>query len=346
MAKPKILFIKTGGTICQKPNDQGVLEPSPEDYLQTVNGLENLAQVDVVDVGLLDSTDMGTSERAKMAETIFDVRKEYDGFVVAHGTDTMVETAAALTYMLKGFRKPIVLTGSQKPAWVGGSDAQNNVYYAVQTATRDIGETVICFGDFVLRGTRAKKVDEEGWNAFNTPGLAPLGKRTSLEAGIALEDHRIKRGDNSRDASLFTGFETGIFNYDHTSGSSVVGALESVVDNPEIKGILMGGFGAGNIPTNLLPLIRRATSQGKPVAVYTKCLKGAADMAVYAVGSAALDAGAIPAGDMTPEALGQKLMYALGLAEGSIDFSKRIEFVKKIISHPIGKDITVTELRK
>src|SRR3989344_6255786 len=201
MTKPKVLLIKTGGTIGQKPNAQGILEPSADEYIPKVEGLDDLAEITVKDLGNIDSTNMETNlrltdptqaektrDRADVARAIYDNAFNYDGFVVAHGTDTMAETAAALTYMLSDFRKPIVLTGSQRSMWVYRSDGPNNIYTAVQAATKDIGEVVIAFGNFVLRGCRARKFDEEGYDAFDTPGLQPLGKLTALTEGIRLAD--------------------------------------------------------------------------------------------------------------------------------------------------------------
>ncbi len=354
MVKSRILLIKTGGTIAQKPDVNGVLNVSSADYLIKVGGLRDLANVDVKDVGSIDSTDMETNlrfensgdkgkDRAAIAGEIYKNASKYDGFVVVHGTDTMVETAAALTYMLPNFRKPIVLTGSQRSAWVPRSDGPNNVFTAVQTATKDLGEVAVVFGNYVLRGTRAKKIDEEGFDAFHSPGVEPIGKVIALEEGVRLAPHAIKR--KKFRPKLFTDFDTRVFNYDHVSGATIDGVLNDIAKGNEVQGILMGGFGAGNIPSRLLGFIKTAKENYKPVYVYTKCDIGAADMGLYAVGAAPLQAGAIPAGDMTPEALGQKLMCALGIGR-KFKGQKRLDFIESLIRTPFNGDITVTEARK
>ncbi len=353
--KPKILFIKTGGTIGQKPDADGILRPSADEYIQEVKGLEDLADIEVRDLGNIDSTNMETKlalteaqklkDRSDVAKLIYDNAFSFDGFVVAHGTDTMAETASALTYMLPDLKKPIVLTGSQRSIWVPRSDAQNNVYSAVQTATKDFGEVVIAFGNYVVRGSRARKVDEEGYDAFMTPGVEPVGKLTALSEGIRLAEHRVRRGDF--DPRIFTEFDTKIFHYKHVSGATVDDVLMDVVRHNNVHGVLMSGFGAGNIPDRLLPIIRSANEQGKPVFVYTSCDTGAADMGIYSVGAAPLEAGAKPAGDMTLEALGQKLMYAIGRASSEgLSGKAKLRFVESIVKRPYNGDITVTERRK
>lgn len=358
MVKPKVLFIKTGGTIGQKPNAQGILEPSADEYINKVDCLDDLAEITVKDLGNIDSTNMETNlrltdptqaektkDRAAVAQVIYANAFQYDGFVVVHGTDTMAESAAALTYMLPDLRKPIVLTGSQRSIWVPRSDGQNNLYTAVQAATKDLGEVVIAFGNYVVRGTRARKVDEEGYDAFMTPGVEPLGKLTSLSEGIRLREHRVRRGDF--DPRIFTDFDTKIFHYKHISGATVDDVLLHVAAHENVHGLLLSGFGAGNIPNRLLPVIRLARQAGKPVFVYTSCDTGAADMGIYSVGAAPLEAGAKPAGDMTLEAVGQKLMYAIGRAvsEG-LQGDEKLSFVESIIRKQYNGDIMVTEMRR
>jgi len=226
--KSKVLLIKTGGTIAQKPDAEGIMRPSEEEYIDRIVGLDDLADISIMDLGNIDSTNMETNlkltdptaaeknkDRSNIARVIYDNCFKYDGFVVAHGTDTMAESAAALTYMLPDLRKPIVLTGSQRSIWLPRSDGQNNLYTAVQAATKDFGEVLISFGNYLVRGTRARKIDEEGYDAFDSPGVQPLGTLTSLSESIRLKDHRVKRGDF--DPRIFTDFETRIFHYSHLS---------------------------------------------------------------------------------------------------------------------------------
>jgi len=353
----RVLVIKTGGTVAQKPDEDGVLRPCPDEYLDKVEGISNIADITSIDLGNIDSTNMETNlgyvtsvkddlkDRTDIARAIYDGAFEYDGFVVVHGTDTMAETAAALTYMLPGFRKPIVLTGAQRPIWVPRSDAPNNLYTAIQAATMDLGEVVIAFGNYIIRGTRARKVDEEGYDAFFSAGVAPLGKTTALSSGIRLATHRVRREDF--DPKIFTNFDTRIFHYAHLSGATVDDVLLNVARSEKVQGVLMGGFGAGNIPDRLIPFIRQVIESWKPVFVYTTCDTGAADMGIYSVGSAPLEAGAKPSGDMTLEAMGQKLMYALGRAnEEGLTKDDKLKFVSSIIKTTYNGDITVTERRK
>ena len=61
---------------------------------------------------LIESSSMDINGWIKIAKTIEDNYKDYDGFVVLHGTDTMAYTASALSFMLENLNKTVVLTGS------------------------------------------------------------------------------------------------------------------------------------------------------------------------------------------------------------------------------------------
>lgn len=328
-------MIQTGGTLGQEKGQDGVYRPSDKDYLDKVPEIHQLADITVERPANIDSTNMETTHRAMLAKKIYENYNKYDGFVIVHGTDTMADTASALNYMIQKLGKPVVLTGSQISIFEPESDAPKNLYNAVKTATMDIGEVVITFGDKIVRGNRAIKEDEKGFNAFSSPRVPPVGK-IGLE--ITLENHRIRRYEGK--PKLFTEFDTGIEFYQQTSGSQSK-VLTKYADDDSIEGLVIGGFGAGNIQGRLIPSIERIIESGKPVVVTTICPLGSAEMGIYEVGSTPLKAGAISAIDMTREAATQKLMYALGLANKiTRDTKEKISIVKEIIHQEYAGDIS------
>lgn len=340
MAKSKVLMIHTGGTVSQERGEDGIFRPSQKDYLDKLPPIDDLADITFERTADIDSTNMETHHRAMLAQIIFDNHLKYDGFVIVHGTDTMADSAAALNYMLQNLGKPIVFTGSQKSIFESASDAPNNLYHAVKTATIDLGEIVIAFGDKVVRGNRAVKISEQGVNAFDSPKVSPIGE---IAIDVIPAEHRIKRYNG--DPVLFKDFDTNIEFYHQSSGTSTQ-IFERYVRDEKIHGIVIGAFGAGNIQNRILPYIKLATEAEKPVLVVTNCLLGAADMGIYAVGSAPLKAGAISAGDMTMEAAIQKLMYAVGRAnKSSHGDAEKLEFVRSLIHREYAKDITITQSR-
>jgi L-asparaginase len=96
--------------------------------------------------------------------------------VVLHGTDTMAYTASALPFMLQGLQKPVILTGAQIPLCKVRNDARENLVTALLIAANfKIPEVCLCFGDKLLRGNRAVKVDADSLDAFESPNFPALG---------------------------------------------------------------------------------------------------------------------------------------------------------------------------
>lgn len=126
--RKNILLIATGGTIASKKSDNG-LKPqiSPEELMQYIPQVKDICDFHVVQLLNLDSSNMEPEHWKMMVHTIHENYEKYDGFVIAHGTDTMAYTAAALSYMIQNSKKPIVITGAQKPIDLEITDAKSNL---------------------------------------------------------------------------------------------------------------------------------------------------------------------------------------------------------------------------
>ncbi len=112
------------------------------------------------------------------------------------------------------------------------------------------------------------------------------------------------------------------------------GTILSII-NSGYKAIFIEGYGAGNVPAgdySIIPEIREATNKGISVVIGTQCIFGEVDLSSYEAGKLALEVGAIPVYDMTPEAAITKLMWALGK-------TKNINKIKKIMHTDIAGEI-------
>jgi L-asparaginase len=331
----KVLIIDTGGTISQKPDSSGILKPSVTEYIDQVPNIEKLADLSFCNMERIDSTNMTTEYRGAIAGEIYKRHHEFDGFVILHGTDTMADTACALTYMIQNLGKPIVITGAQLPIFSPGPDGINNLYYSVEAATRDLGETVICFGDRIMRGSRAVKENTHGFNAFSSPRLTPIGE---LGVTLRLLDHRIKRFKGN--PVLFTDFDTDIIALRQTSGSTA-NVLEHLLE-ANLSGLVIGGFGTGNIQSRLIDSMKKFSKKGIPMVIATVCHKGSTMLRQYSVGQAAAEAGAIEAKDLTHQAAVQKLMYACGKVKKDfslLSLKDKKELIYSIFNTPIARDM-------
>lgn len=332
--KSKILLMTLGGTVCQKKDKKGIYQISKESYFPLIPEIFDLANIDIIDLGSIDSTDMSLQDRKNITDTIRKNHRQYDGFVIVQGTDTMAESAIAMNYMIQNMGKPIVFTGSQKSIYEENSDAPKNIQDSVRVASKNLGESVIVFGGNIIRGSRAIKEHSEELDAFFSPKIPLLGKVTDEKVSLK---ECIPRSINIR-PNYFTHFKKNVFYYKQISGADT-NILEKVVQDIDISGIVIGGYGTGNINSKYLKALEQAYQKGKPVAITTACRMGSVDK-IYSTGSEALKRGAFLTGDLTAEAATQKMMYSLGrIKSNGHKREERINLIRRIMQTPIGRDM-------
>lgn len=138
--KQKVVLLSTGGTIAGA-GDAGRMTGyksgvnGPEKLIETVPGLEELADIEVIQICNINSDDINDEIWLRLARTINEraADSQVAGFVITHGTDTLEETAYFLQLTVKT-DKPVVVTGAMRPATAMSADGPMNLYQAVVTA--------------------------------------------------------------------------------------------------------------------------------------------------------------------------------------------------------------------
>ncbi len=317
----KILMIYTGGTIGMVRNPEtGVLEAfSAENLSANIPEMKYCgADVDMVSFDSpIDSSDMTPGHWSAIVRIISEHYEPYDGFVILHGTDTMAFTASALSFMLEGLGKPVILTGSQLPVEMIRSDAKENLLTAIEiAAAKDadghpmVPEVCIYFHDELLRGNRSSKISAEYLAAFasnNYPVLAHTG------TDITYHREFIRPYDPNVKLTPHYKMESGIVILSLFPGLQAE-AVEEVLGQPSVKGVIFRTFGSGNAPRNerLLQALAKAVKAGKTIVNITQCATGSVQMKRYATGRQLLEAGVISGRDSTVEAALTKLMFLMG----------------------------------
>jgi L-asparaginase len=311
MKKKKILMILTGGTFGMAEGlSQAPLKPVDVDgkhILKVVPEVEELADIEWVSIFNLDSSDISPKHWENIGKTIKDNYSKYDGFVIIHGTDTMVYTATATSYMMRGTQKPVIFTGSQRPLSKIRSDARDNLISSVEFATCDIPEVAIAFGSELFRGNRAKKISIEDYNAFksyNYPMLAKVGVTLEIRTNLL----------KTKEAPVWEfGFDTRIALLKVFPGMTADLLRESLTSG-KVKGLILEGFGSGNLPEideSWLDLIGDLKKLMVPTVITSQCPQGVVNLNAYENGLKAIHKGAISCGNITTEAAVVKLMFAL-----------------------------------
>ncbi len=256
---------------------------------------------------LLDSSNIGPAEWRTIAEKVQEAHEDADGIVVLHGTDTMAWTASALSFMLEGLQKPVVLTGAQLSLTRTRNDAVDNLLQALTFAGPwRFPEVSICFGNRLFRGNRARKVDADGLFAFDSPNLRPLAT-----VGVTIQDQTPARPAAPGTLRVNPIRETNVVAIRLFPGIQAA-VLRNLLAAP-VRGAVIETFGAGNAPDNrpdLHAALREAADRGVVLVNCTQCLRGTV-RGHYAAGRVLGQFGLTPGHDLTPEAALTKLAWLL-----------------------------------
>lgn len=307
MARAKIALLYVGGSIGMKVNQKtGRIEQIESlseihRFLPELQREVSLQFYSITNVGSSDITPDHWLEIARKIEGIYD---DYDGFVVVHGTNTMCYTAAALSFALQGLSKPVVLTGSLLPINDLTGDGRMNLIFAIKAAQLDIAEVCIVMGPHVLRGTRAKNVEQSYLQTFQSPKVLPLADFTTT---TDLRGHRIVR--RKRSLSCKSSFDADVMPVTLFPGLKEQ-YLDAIV-SAKPHGIVLRAYGPGMLPQDLFPWLQRVAKAEIPVVITSQLLRGRIDLHRYRKQLALEEMGVISGKDMTFECAMVKLMWAL-----------------------------------
>ncbi len=335
----KLLILATGGTIVCDHTETG-LRPhyTVEKLIECIQPAARKHHIEGKTVMNIDSSNMVPQNWLSIAQAIADDYDSFDGFIITHGTDTMAYTASALTYLLQGLNKPVVLTGSQYSLIDATTDAIQNLNDALLFACEELAGVFIAFDGKLINGTRAIKTKTRSYDAFNSvnfPSVAVIkhnkiryneaannvffrsaadatGTPAALNIATEIEDSVFV-------LKLFPGLNPDIFDYLKT----------------KVKGVIIESYGIGGVSSGILDLaskVRELTEAGVAVVVTTQCLMEGVDLDIYEVGRSLPREDIIYAKDMNTEAIVPKLMWAL--AKGST-----MQEVKELVETPVNGDI-------
>ena len=315
----RILLIYTGGTIGMRENPRtGALESV--DFDKVLPDIPELSHLDI-DIETVtfstavDSCDVDPQAWKNIATVIRDRYEEVDGFVVLHGTDTMAYTASALSFMLEGLQKPVILTGSQLPIGKLRTDGKENLLSAIEIAAAvredgspQVSEVCIFFHDTLMRGNRTTKSSADRFDAFksfNYPPLAVSAVDISYDNALMLRPEgplkvHLNMDNSMAVLSLFPGMREDV--------------MRRMLSVDGLKGVVLRTFGSGNAPSApwLREVLREASQRGIVIVNITQCTGGNVVMGRYSTGLQLLDAGIVSGRDSTVEAALAKLMRLFG----------------------------------
>ncbi len=298
----KVLILHTGGTLGMTGTPL-IADAYAAKLADAVPQIRELADVEARVIANLDSSDLGPAEWTQMANILNDERDNFSGFVIVHGTDTMAYSASALSFALRGFGKPVVLTGAQRPLLRTRTDARRNLIDAVEVATMDLPEVAICFDGLLFRGCRATKESAVDYRAFASPGTRPLAR---LGVEILLENTKSKPTDYiflpefARDVRVIM-------------ATPVLTREQFLKASDGAEGVVLVSFGLGTVPClsgKVHEAVSKRVGEGCDVLVITQS-SGEVDLETYENSRLIHEAGAIAGGKMGLESAVAKLLHAI-----------------------------------
>lgn len=325
----KIMLITTGGTIASIRTDKGLIPAIDGNQLLTfIPSVNNICEVSVYSLFNIDSTNVYYKHWLDLANLIKENYDKFDGFIICHGTDTMSYTASALSYLIQNSKKPIVLTGAQKPINLEISDAKTNLLDSFTYVThKDAKGVVIIFNGNVILGTRARKVRTKSFNAFSSidyPRVAIVKDGQVIPYITNLSDETVffdKLNHKVSLLKLIPGMDSKV--------------LDVMLENNDA--VIIESFGVGGLPTyeddDYNKLIDKYEKENKIIVMTTQVPNEGSDIAIYKVGHQLKKKNNIlEAYDMTTEAVVTKLMWILA-------YTKDVSEVKQMFYKTISNDI-------
>lgn len=310
----KVLIIYTGGTIgMEKDYKTGSLRA-----FDFNNIFSKIPEIHLIESRIsvhsfeqpVDSSDMGPEEWKTLARIIENNYDNYDGFLILHGTDTMAYSASALSFMLKGLRKPVIFTGSQLPIGDLRTDAKENLltslYYASLYEENEavIQEVAIYFEYKLMRGNRSMKYSAEYFDAYQSPNYGILG-----QSGVHLNINKelLFRADSNESFHIDTYLSNNILLWRIFPGTH----LETLLSLPPAKVLILQIFGSGTIFGNKKTeeTLMKIRENGTEIVVISQCISGGISFGKYENSNVFLKVNAISGGNMTVESAITKAMH-------------------------------------
>jgi L-asparaginase len=272
---PLIAVVTTGGTIAEKIDAKtGAVVPaiSGYDLMESVPGIKNIARLQVLQLCNIDSSQMTPDIMLKLSHKVKDLVNDpkFSGVIITHGTDTMEETSFFLDLVLPS-DKPVIFVGAQHnasdPAPDGPSNIANAVIQAVSADALDLGVT-INMNQYICAARDVRKTHTDNLMTFMSMDSGYIGyvdfdrfrlfRRPLRQVHIPMP----QKDSQLPDVFLFT-------MYAGADGKYIRKAVDDGVD-----GIVIAGFGLGNVNASVYEAIRYARGKNVPVVISSRCYNG------------------------------------------------------------------------
>jgi glutamyl-tRNA(Gln) amidotransferase subunit D len=338
---PKVAIISTGGTIASRVDYRtGAVRPAltASDLYSVVPELANISRIDARILFSLFSENITPKHWTEIAKAVSkQISEGIDGVVIAHGTDTMGYTAAALSFALQDLPVPVILAGSQRSADRPSSDAATNLIGAVTAAAKaPFAEVAVAMHEttsdtFIIlhRGTKVRKCHTSRRDTFKSVNTTPMARVQNQKITMLTDEYQ--KRDPTRTLTLKPEFDEKVALIQFHPGMN-----PAIIDwyvEKGYRGIILEGTGLGHVGSYIFKVIRNAAEHNVVVGMTSQCIWGRVNMNVYDQGRDLLALGVIPLKDMLPETAAVKLMWIFGQ-------TRDVKEAKKLLKTNVAGEIS------
>ncbi|MCG7333898.1 asparaginase [Sporosarcina sp. ACRSM] len=272
--KKNILVIHTGGTISMQVHAEtgGVVLSDANPLLMEIDKIQQFAHITEVEAFNLPSPHMTPQKMLQLVSTITEqmANQPFDGIVITHGTDTLEETAYFLE-LATNYTIPIVLTGAMRSSNEVGSDGVYNLMAAVRVASTDEAGgkgVLVVLNDEIHTATSVTKTHSSSVSTFQSPQYGPIGIVT--KSAVYFHHAPLSRTylpiqSIDKKVALFKTY------------AGMEGELLDMIPTLGYDGVVLEGFGQGNVPPTLVASIQNLLDKKIPIVLVSRCFNGVAE---------------------------------------------------------------------
>jgi L-asparaginase len=265
---PRVIILATGGTIAGagKSSDRAGYTAGKipiDDLIGSIPTVKKVADITGEQIASVGSQDMTTDIWKKLAVRANEIfaKNEADAIVVTHGTDTQEETGYFLDLLVNS-KKPVVLTGSMRPATAISADGPKNLYDAITVAVspKSVGRGVlISFNEGIFDAREVMKLSTTKVNAFGSPNSGPIGQ--VYDGKVEYYSTSVRQVTESSPFSIKSDTKLPRVDIVYMYADAPSDQIDMLI-NKKVDGIVIAGVGNGNFNKAYMDAVKRAIQAG------------------------------------------------------------------------------------
>ena len=265
---PKVIILATGGTIAGAgaASDRAGYTAGKipiDDLIGAIPTVKKIATITGEQISSVGSQDMTTEIWKKLAVRINEIiaKKEADGIVVTHGTDTQEETAYFLDLVVPS-AMPVVLTGSMRPATAISADGPKNLYDAITVAINPKSKgrgVLVSFNEGIFDGREVTKMSTTFTNAFGSPNTGPIGH--AYDGKVEYYANAVRERDPKSPVTITADMKLPRVDIVYMYADAPSDMIDMLVAK-KVDGIVIAGVGNGNFNKTFTDAVKKAVAAG------------------------------------------------------------------------------------